>query len=167
MDTGRLELSLTSYGSIPYTSLHGGGLRYSYFDPESRLDEILLITPSITLLSTDRVGRLPHPIPLPDQTAMIFSLMKSQSRPAPHEWLPIPEQLGMYLVMRVASRSSLIYFTSWYSESMGRASREILTLRSTVREHQLLRGHHACRCMCCEVKWLVQGWICPWSRLER
>ena len=118
MDTGRLERPSASYGSSPYASPQGMGVRYMYFDPETGLDEILLITHSVTLLSMSRAVRLPRPLPLIDRTALIFSLVKNQS---PHTgsplsqrgWLPIPEQLGMYLVMRLASRSAWVYFTSW------------------------------------------------------
>ena len=170
MDTGRLERSTTSYGSKPYMSPQGGGLRYSYFDPETRLDEIVLITHSVTLVSVAKAtnaGRLPPPYPIPDRTLMIFNLMKTNQPPAPADWLPVPEQLGMYLVMRLASRSALTYFTSWYLGSVDLIACGTLALRAVLHEHQALRERHGCRCMSCEVEWLVRGWVCPWTRFVR
>lgn len=166
-----MERVSDSDGPMEVVSPGGNGKRFYYHHPDAKLDEILLVTHSVTLLHLSPVETTP-PWPIPVRSALIFALIKNQASPNHNvgshgEWLPVPELLGLYLVFRAASRSALSYFTNWYKESMSKTFRLILTLRKAVRDEQLLRERNGCSCMDCQVPWLVDGWTCPWSRFAR
>ena len=144
----------------------GKGVRFYYFDPDSMLAEIIMVTHSVTLMHMSPTYVTP-PKPIPDRSALIFSLLRNTTPGNTHELLPDLELLGLYMVFRVASRSALSYFTIWYKDRMSMWGMEILTQRKASREIQLRKERLGCRCMSCEADWLEQGWTCPWSRFAR
>ena len=143
-------------GTLSYPSPMGRGHRYDYFDNETDLHEILLISHSLALthLVPSRALR-----PFSERTNLILFLFRGRGQP---RWFPMKEQVGLFLVARATSHTGLHHFSAWYMEDVCRTVVGILRARQIRRLIHERREVLGCLCLNCHETWLERGWTCPW-----
>ena len=78
-------------------------------------------------------------------------------------YLPLREQIGMFLQVRATCSFALTFCTSWYQDHV---RRRVLAIVRVLRELSRIQVGLGCVCSGCDLIWLVRGWQCPATRFR-
>ena len=95
---------------------------------------------------------------------LIQTFKDADTKPYHPSYLPVREQIGMFLEVRATCSFALTFCTSWYHENVRRRTLAVTCVRGAVSRRIGARLVLGCVCSGCELVWLRCGWQCPATR---
>ena len=147
-----------------YPTTGGRGFCYQYFYEETSTEDIMLVSHSLCLAHISHPEREGSALRQPYFSQLIQTFKDAEGYVS---YLPVREQIGMFLQVRATCSFALTFCTSWYQEH---ARRRVLAVMRGLRElsnHARIQLSLGCQCSGCHLVRLVRGWQCPATRFRQ
>ena len=147
-----------------YPSVGGRGFCYQYFYEETSTEDIMLVSHSLCLAHISDPEREGSALSQPYFSQLIQIFKDAEGYVS---YLPVREQIGMFLQVRATCSFALTFCTSWYQEHVRRRALAVTRVLRELSRHARLQLSLGCVCSGCDLVWLVRGWQCPATRFRQ
>ena len=141
-----------------------GGFCYQYFYEGTSTQDIMLVSHSLCLAHISDPGREGSSALRQLYFGQLIQTFKNADADTYGSYLPVREQIGMFLEVRATCSFALTFCTSWYHENVRRRTLAVSCVRGAVSRRIGARLVLGCVCSGCELVWLRRGWQCPATR---
>ena len=138
-----------------YLSAGGRGVCHQYFYEETSTQDIMRVSHSLCLAHISDPEREGSALSQPYFSQLIQTFKDAEGYVS---YLPVREQIGMFLQVRATCSFALTFCTSWYQEHVRRRVLAVMRVLRKLSRHARLQLSLGCVCSGCDLVWLVRGW---------